>query len=179
MERFILLAAAILLASGCATPPRLQEGADRVQVAKNDPPQGSVYLQEISALDGEGCGGFGYKGSYANAVIRLRNEALKIGSDYVQIMGRDTPNLEYGCYDNAYRIDATAYRTPNAPPTYEQKVYRLGAQSPTAAASAPSATTATKPAGKSKAEREAELVQQNLPYAEYMQKLRAIQAEPN
>ena len=86
MERFILLAAAILLASGCATPPRLQEGADMVQIAKSDPPQGSVYLQEISAIDGEGCGGFGYKGSYANAVIRLRNEALKIGSDYVQIM---------------------------------------------------------------------------------------------
>ena len=122
----ILLAAAVL--TGCAERPRLSEGADQVQIAKNDPPAGSTYVQEISAQDGEGCGGFGYKGTYANAVIRLRNEALRIGADFVQVIALDTPNLEYGCYDNTYRIDATAYRTPNAPATYEQKVYRLGLQ---------------------------------------------------
>lgn len=119
---------AMLAVAGCATPPHLNEGADRVQVSKSDPPPGSVYVTELSGNDGSGCGGFGYKGSFANAVIVLRNEAVKVGADFVQIMGRDTPSLEYGCYDNNYQIDATAYRTPNAPPTYEQKVYRLGAQ---------------------------------------------------
>lgn len=134
----IILAAAAL--TGCAgKPPTLHEGADQVQVAKNDPPAGSVYLQEISAQDGEGCGGFGYKGSYPNAVTRLRNEALRVGADFVQIINLDTPNLEYGCYDNTYRIDATAYRTANAPPSYEQKVYRLGLQPAAQAQSSPGA----------------------------------------
>jgi len=127
--RAATIALIALALAGCAgKPPVLREGADRIQVAKNDPPPGSTYLREISVQDGSGCGLYGYKGSFARAVIHLRNEAQKLGADYVQIMGRDTPNLEYGCYDNTYRIDATAYRTPSAPQTYEQKVYRLGMQ---------------------------------------------------
>lgn len=161
--------------SGCAERPRLHEGADQVHVAKNDPPAGSVYVTEISAQDGSGCGLWGQKGTYANAVTVLRNEALKVGADYVQIMGRDTPNLEYGCYDNSYRIDATAYRTPNAPPTYEQQVYRLGAQPQAPSTTQVSATAApAAPAQKSKDEQIFELQQRNLPYEQYQQEYRRI-----
>lgn len=168
--RTIAVLFSIALISGCAERPRLHEGADQVHVAKNDPPAGSVYVTEISAQDGSGCGLWGQKGTYANAVTVLRNEALKVGADYVQIMGRDTPNLEYGCYDNTYRIDATAYRTPNAPPTYEQQVYRLGVQ-PQASASPHAAATAnpSSPAQKSKDEQLFELQQRNLPYEQYQQ----------
>lgn len=163
---------------GCAERPRLHEGGDRIQIAKADPPAGSVYITELSAQDGSGCGLWGSKGTYANAVTVLRNEALKVGADYVQIMGRDTPNLEYGCYDNTYRIDATAYRTPNAPPTYEQQVYRLGVQPQSAPASPASSTTAQSgPAPISKDEQIYQLQQRNLPYEQYQQEYRRIMGQ--
>lgn len=175
--RKVITAFALAVLAGCATPPRLNEGAEQVQISKSDPPSGSVYVTEISGRDGQGCGGFGYKGSFANAVIVLRNEAQKVGADFVQIMATDKPNLEYGCYDNNFQIDGTAYRTPNAPPTYEQKVYRLGAQPVTQQASGAAAPSAMSKSQWQQEQLEKLKSETGLSYEEYQKRYKAIMAE--
>lgn len=189
MRAGILAGAVVLMAiGGCAGRPQvLQPGAETVKVGKADAVAGSVYIGEVSGQDGHGCGMWGRKGTYAGAVMSVRNQAYAMGADYVQIMGRDTPNLEFRCYDNTYRIDATAYRTPAAPARqhHSETVYRLGEQRaayvppPTSAAPAPltaSAQSAPSPTSvaPSREQQLHELMQQNLPYEEYQRRYREI-----
>ena len=100
--------------SGCTPIKTLRPGAETVRVVKGDAPSDLVYVGEVSGQDGSGCGVWGYKGTYERAVIDLRNKAIAMDANFVQIMGMDTPNREYRCYDNTYRIDGTAYRTKQA-----------------------------------------------------------------
>ena len=87
-------------------------GAQSVRVDKADPPQGYVTVGPISAVDGHGCGGFGRAGSYLNAINQLRNEALTMGADYVEIYSLIPPHSETGCFVDAYQIAGMAYKAP-------------------------------------------------------------------
>lgn|GEM_PF-2589912 len=103
-----------LLAVGCAQKQVLLSGAEQIRLVKGDAPHDAIYVSEVSGQHGAGCGIWGYKGTYAGAAIDIRNKALAMGADYVQVMDQDRPNLEYQCYDNIYRIDGTAYRIRQA-----------------------------------------------------------------
>lgn len=89
----ICLLIGALWVAGCAQQQVLQPGAECIRIIKGDAPHDATYVGEVSGQHGTGCGLFGYKGTYAGAVVDLRNKAAAMGADYVQIMGQDTPNL--------------------------------------------------------------------------------------
>ena len=100
----ILLVATFLY--GCAAPEiKMSSGASTVKVAKSDPPDNYSEIGPITAIDGEGCGGFGYRGTYNRAVIRLKNKTYKMDGDYVQIFSLTEPHFRPGCFDNIYKIN--------------------------------------------------------------------------
>lgn len=117
MHKLITITALALLSGCTAKQVSLQPGAERIQIGKNDPAPGYEYVGEVSGASGNGCGLFGSPGSFAESATDLRNQALSLGADYVQIMAQTKPGLqgsaETGCYRNTYRIDGTAYKAPN------------------------------------------------------------------
>lgn len=126
--RVLLKPASVLLLvlAGCAASPgALETGATKIRVAKADPPENYEELGPVSGSNGSGCGGYGAQGSYEGAVTDLKNQAFKIGADFVQIMTVTEPHVRPFCFDNVYRISGNAYRkvgdapksTTASPPT--------------------------------------------------------------
>jgi hypothetical protein len=99
-----------------ATPVAIAPAAQQVQIAKADPPRGSREIGPIEAIHGEGCGGFGAKGSYESALAVLRNKAAAMGGNYVELMTLTEPHSEHGCYDDRFIIRGNVYRVGDAPP---------------------------------------------------------------
>ena len=99
---------------GCATIPlyNLQQGAEVVRVAKADPPDNYQEAGQISVYDGAMCGPmyWGYKGTYEQAVIKLKNKAYQMGADYIQIFTISESDLTSNCGNNIYKISGTAYK---------------------------------------------------------------------
>ncbi|MEO7095844.1 MAG: DUF4156 domain-containing protein [Polyangiales bacterium] len=85
-------------------------GASRLHVGKSDPDPACEELQPIEAVHGDGCGGFGERGSYNGAYNVLRNLAADVGADYVRMDSQVPPHSERGCFDNKFVIRAVAYR---------------------------------------------------------------------
>lgn len=108
----VVLAISVILLSGCVTIPQVQlkEHADAVKVAKADPANNYKELGPISASDGDGCGGFGFQGTYERAVILLKNKAYEMGGDFVQIYSMVEPHLVPGCFVNQYTINGTLFK---------------------------------------------------------------------
>ncbi len=106
------------LFTGCVTVPdvQLRDEASIVKVAKSDPAGNYKELGPISASDGDGCGGFGYQGSYERAVILLKNRAYEMGGDFVQIYSMIEPHLLPGCFVNQYTINGTLFKKTNDNP---------------------------------------------------------------
>ena len=105
--------------SGCvsAPPMELQNGAEKVLVAKSDPTNNYEIIGPVSGFDGEGCGLYGYLGSYERATTSLRNETLKMGGDYAQLISLIEPHSIGGCFHNEYALRATAYKKIGTSPT--------------------------------------------------------------
>ena len=99
------------LASCAATPVVLERGAQNVKTGKNDPPEGSVEIGSISVQDGSGCGLYGFRGEYERAVILLRNKAMQMGGNYVQIYSMTEPHSDYNCFVNSFVIRGTVYES--------------------------------------------------------------------
>lgn len=161
-----------LLLVGCSTPPpKLISGAETVRVGKSDPDSSHQYVGEITAIDGNGCGAYGRRGTYQGAITNLRNQAYTMGADYVQITNQTAPRrTDNQCFFNEYQLDGTAYRSGNynsytANPTTNNVKSSYVSNSPTQTES----TT-----GKSKDQQVKELQQQNLPYAEYQRRYKEI-----
>jgi hypothetical protein len=123
--RAIPVVGAILLlgCGGSARVPPLSPGAPDVEFGKSDPGPGFVELGPIESSHGSGCGLYGTKGSYEGAYITLRNEAARMGADYVRIDVAQMPHSTPGCYVNEYKLSGVAFRharkrraTPAAPP---------------------------------------------------------------
>lgn len=109
----ILLLALALFFTGCAVtlpPIQLVPGANKVIVAKADPGESYELIGPVSGLDGNGCGGFGFRGTYERAFTNLLNNAHGMGGNYAQIISLTEPHSENGCYDNEYAIRAMAYK---------------------------------------------------------------------
>jgi hypothetical protein len=113
MTRFGGLAVVWALCVGAcaAAKPPTTAAAEAIEVGKADPPSGSVRLKTLEVSHGGGCGGFGTVGNFDGASTLLRNEAAKIGADYVEIMTVTEPHMEKECRRNEYKIIAVAYRT--------------------------------------------------------------------
>ena len=111
-SKIIYLSALLLLVGGCATAPPMQltSGAENVLVAKSDPGDNYEIIGPVSGFDGEGCGGFGYLGTYERATTSLRNKTYNMGGNYAQIISLTEPHLRGDCFDNEYVIRGTAYK---------------------------------------------------------------------
>ncbi len=109
----------LLVTTGCATVPAMQltPGAGNVLVAKADPGDNYEIIGPVSGFDGKGCGGFGYRGSYERATTSLRNRTYSMGGDYAQLISLTEPHSEGKCFDNEYKIRATAYKKVRSQPS--------------------------------------------------------------
>jgi hypothetical protein len=107
----LILVVLLLLLGACAAPQvRLSTGAEVVRVAKSDPPYNYEEVGPVSGFDGEGCGGFGYLGTYERAIINIKNRAYALGADYIQIFTITEPHSSPNCYVNEYKLSGTAYK---------------------------------------------------------------------
>jgi hypothetical protein len=113
--RCLALTGALVL--GCAAkPPPVKGPADAVRVEKEPPVAGARALGSLRATDGQGCGLFGTLGSYEGALAKLREQAYKLGADYVQITSVTEPHPDHECVQKEYKLTGVAYRsTPPAP----------------------------------------------------------------
>jgi hypothetical protein len=100
-----------LLIAGCksAPPVFLSPNAENIKVGKSDPDNNFDMIRAVTVYDGEGCGGFGYRGTYERAVTELRNQVFIMGGEYAQIISIREPHLRGGCFDNVYSITANVY----------------------------------------------------------------------
>lgn len=107
---FISCLSIFLLGCASAPPVQIQAGADSVQVSKTGPGEDYDLLEEVSGSDGSLCGELGYEGTYERAVIKLQNRTQYVGGDYAQITNVIKPHMKGECFDNVYRLEATAYK---------------------------------------------------------------------
>ena len=109
-NRLVILV--FLLATSCASPPvQMTSDAERVLVSRTDPADNFELIGPITTQDGSGCGMYGRRGSYDNAVVALRVKAAQMGANYVAIITITQPYLaNQNCFANAYIISGMAYR---------------------------------------------------------------------
>ncbi len=118
MLKKITLLMFVLYLVGCAAPAvKLQDSGRAVKVGKSDPTDNYSELGPITAIDGSGCGGFGYRGTYDRAVVVLKNKAAALGGDYVQIFTLTEPHFRPGCFDNVYKINGTLFKKTSESPS--------------------------------------------------------------
>jgi len=120
---FIIALLAIMI-TGCASPAHvdLLSGAEKVRVAKNDPPPNFIEVGSVSAsVGGGGCGGFGQLGTPEAATNTIKNKAYELGANYVQLFTINEPYLHGDCFINTYSMSGMAYKKsaeavlPNTP----------------------------------------------------------------
>ncbi len=114
---FVTIFIGCALLAGCSGPLNtlLIPGAGQIELSESSPPVGYDMIGSITGIDGNGCGLFGYKGTYERASINILNNARSIGADYVQITSITEPHLELICFINDYVLCGRAYkRTANA-----------------------------------------------------------------
>jgi len=98
--------------TGCVgnTPKKLNTGAERITIDEAKPNGYYEVIGAVTGVDGDGCGSFGYKGSYERAVIDLQNKINELHGAYAQQTSIVKPHLDGGCFNNEYQIRAVAYR---------------------------------------------------------------------
>ena len=110
--RWLTLFAAIV--AGCA-PATVAKSADPIRVEKEEPPAGATLLQTLTAVDGQGCGITGTRGSYEGAIRKLRAQAKAAGANYVQITSVKEPYAEHQCTRAVFTVVGSAYRVAAEP----------------------------------------------------------------
>ena len=112
-KKVLLLLITSFTFTGCVTVPQLQlsSGAKDVTVSRSSPTSNYEFVNAIDSTDGQGCGGFGYLGTYERAIVLLRNKAATMGGDYVQVETLQTPHRRPTgspqmpiCFDNQYTV---------------------------------------------------------------------------
>jgi hypothetical protein len=95
--------------------PTMSVEARSIQVGKADPPPGS---RELGAVAGEHDRSHG-DGTYEGALASLRNQAAKLGADYVELISISEPHTRMPLMDGTFIIRGMAYKLPegaaNAP----------------------------------------------------------------
>jgi hypothetical protein len=110
--RRILLAAVIVMVSGCAgkKPVEPAPGAETVRVETSHPGPAFFELGPVSGTDGQGCGDEGLRGKRDRAVASLMKNAFAMGGTHVKVMALYEPRQMGDCFVNIYRVSGTAYR---------------------------------------------------------------------
>ena len=108
--KFGILAVALLFGACTASKPEIQGGSNAVRVAKADPGPAYEELGPVSGENGGGCGLYGAVGTYEGAVAALKNKALALGGDYVQIVDVQRPYKAGVCRVNTFTVSGTAFR---------------------------------------------------------------------
>lgn len=107
---FLSVAAAVVLAGCTASAPQIKGGNNAVRVAKSDPGPGYIELGPVSGEHGGGCGLYGVRGTYDGATAIVKNQALEMGGDYVQIVDVAPPHMAGVCRVNTFRVSGTVFR---------------------------------------------------------------------
>ncbi len=81
-----------------------------MRVGKSDAPEDFEDVGTISVSDGEGCGMEGTYGDFTSLMIKLKNAAVVMGAQYVQLLAFIPPHMDAYCFLDAYSIEAIAYR---------------------------------------------------------------------
>lgn len=111
--RITSIALALAFATACggtAPTPATSPQARAVEVGKSDPPAGATELGVIEVEHGDGCGMYGTKGTLEGAIALLKEEAVRRGANYVELLTLTEPHAEHGCYVQAYKARGMAYR---------------------------------------------------------------------
>jgi hypothetical protein len=95
-------------------------GAEKVTIGKGDPADNYADIGPVSGAHGKGCGGFGTTGTYEGAIRNLKDNAARMGADYVQIFTINQPHLSGNCFDNLYSISGTAFKKIREQPSPTQ-----------------------------------------------------------
>jgi hypothetical protein len=116
--RRILLAAVIVMVSGCAgkKPVEPAPGAETVRVETSHPGPAFFELGPVSGTDGQGCGDEGSRGKRDRAVASLMKNAFAMGGTHVKVMALYEPRQMGDCFVNIYRVSGTAYRQAKPAP---------------------------------------------------------------
>lgn len=88
-----------------------------VEIGRGDPGTGFEQVGTVSGRHGEGCGDFGYRGTFEGAAATLKRDAARLGADYVSIYQVIPPHfVNEFCFNNEFVIEGMAYRreTPAA-----------------------------------------------------------------
>jgi hypothetical protein len=118
MNKLHFVTLVVILLSSCAAPNvALRPEAMKVVVGKNDPTDIFSEVGPVSGYDGNGCGGFGHRGTYERAMIDIKNKASELGGDYVQLFTITEPHFRPGCFDNEYKLSGTAYKKVRETPS--------------------------------------------------------------
>jgi hypothetical protein len=110
--RFLPLTVALVFGCATATPapaPATSPGA-AIRVDKAPPAPGAQALGTLRAIDGKGCGLFGTRGTYEGALAKLREQAQKVGADYVQLTSVTEPLPNHQCVEKEYTLTGVAFR---------------------------------------------------------------------
>ena len=110
----------IVAAASCADAPVprvVSAQAQRVRVESFDPPVGARLAGPIRAVDGEGCGIGGTRGSLANATAALKEEAARWGVGFVKLTHVTKPYSGHDCYHQSYELEGLAYFLDGSPPS--------------------------------------------------------------
>jgi hypothetical protein len=102
---------------GCAAlpvePVTFSPGAANVRIGTPSPGVGATDLGMVKGSDGQGCGLFGTTGTQERAYTSLKNNAMAMGADYVQILTVIKPFQDGQCWHNKeYSISGMAYKLP-------------------------------------------------------------------
>lgn len=91
---------------------RLNEEQLNVEVGHSDVSRDMVYVGTVVAVSGNGCGGFGTKGTAEKAYNLLRIKADNIYGTYVKILTVKEPTFDIAsfCLDNEYKITGLVYK---------------------------------------------------------------------
>ena len=88
-----LVIVVFLLTTSCASPPvQMTPGAEKVLVSRTDPADNFELIGPVTAQDGSGCGMYGRRGSYDDAVVAIRVKAAQMGANYVAIITGSSRN---------------------------------------------------------------------------------------
>lgn len=103
---------------------KLEPGAERVEVNKQNPGNQYTEIGPISAENGSKCSKNPSDpkkiGTYENALNTLKNKAAKTNIDYVKIVSTTEPGYKLGCIGKRYAITGTGYRLKMSETRIEQ-----------------------------------------------------------
>ena len=108
--RFFPLTAALVFGCATATPAPATGPGATIRVDKSPPAPGAQPLGTLRAVDGKGCGLFGTLGTYDGALAKLREQAQKVGADYVQLTSVAEPRPNHQCVEKEYTLTGVAFR---------------------------------------------------------------------